>query len=104
MGQRNISGRQRWDDGGYEGGPDKPTRKKPACSVGKRDQHGDYDNCTWIEDGTSDGAKTHADTHMPPWNDMEGTMNNKGGMMEEIIGTIGSEAEEIEAIGISRME
>ena len=38
------------------------------------------------------------------WNDMEDAMNIKGGMMEEIIGTIGSEAEEIEAIGISRME
>ena len=38
------------------------------------------------------------------WNDMEDTMNIKGGMMEEIIGTIGSEAEKIEAIGISRIE
>ena len=35
---------------------------------------------------------------------MKDTMNIKGGMMKEITGTIGSEAEEIEAIGISRME
>jgi len=29
------------------------------------------------------------------WNDMEDTMSIKGGMMEEIIGTAGSEAEEL---------
>ena len=31
------------------------------------------------------------------WNDMEDTMNIKGGMMEEQIGAIGSEAEGIKA-------
>ena len=88
VGQRNIPGRQRWDDEGYEGGGDKPTRKQPACSLGERDQHGDHDDCTWIDDGTSDGVEPTPTHTCYLWNDMEDTMSIKGGMMEEIIGTI----------------
>ena len=73
----NGKRRNTWVSGSSQdgkGGMMKDTRGDPtnrhasnlACSVGERDQHGDHDDCTWIDDGTSDGVKTHADIYMLP--------------------------------------